>query len=63
MIVASISASVSGATYSVEYTDTLGGAWTAIATGIAGTGAVVEYTDTNATRLARPVGLYRVVAN
>ncbi len=55
--------SASGATYSVEYTDSLTGTWTAISTGIAGTGAVVEYTDTNATRLARPVGLYRVVAN
>jgi hypothetical protein len=54
-------ASVNGSTYDVEYAQTLGGTWSSIATGIAGTGAVVDYTDSNATRLARPVGLYRVV--
>jgi hypothetical protein len=52
-------ATVVGKTYSVERSDTLqNNSWTVLQSGIAGTGGVVEITDTNAA--AQPKRFYRI---
>jgi hypothetical protein len=51
--------SVDGKTYLIEYTDNLATAWTQVATPL-GMGATTSFTDTDATRMARAVGFYRV---
>ena len=52
-------ASATGKTYTVQYTDKLPPAWTQVAT-VASQGASTSYTDSDATRMGRPVGFYRV---
>jgi len=49
-------------TYQIEYTDDLtSGAWTVVGTQVAGaTGGSFDFSDTDATRLAKPRGFYRV---
>lgn len=51
--------SVAGQTYQVQYTETVAGPWTDIAT-VSATGSSTVYTDSDATRLARGTGFYRI---
>lgn len=51
--------SVAGKTYTIEYTDNLSMAWTQVGTVPSG-GATTTYTDSDATRMGRAVGFYRV---
>jgi fibronectin type 3 domain-containing protein len=54
-------ATVAGKTYSVERSDTLqSGSWTAVQSGIAGTGSTVQVTDANAA--TKPRRFYRIIA-
>ena len=52
--------STAGKTYSVQYTEKLGGAWTAIGSPV-GQAGTTTFTDSDATRLAKGTGFYRVV--
>jgi hypothetical protein len=52
--------SVANKTYAIQYVDTLGSAWTQIATQPSG-GTTTSYQDTDATRMGRAKGFYRVV--
>ncbi len=51
--------SVAGQTYQVQYTETVDDPWTDIAT-VSATGGSTSHTDSDATRLARGTGFYRV---
>jgi len=51
--------SVDGKTYIIEYTDNLSTPWSQVATPL-GMGTTTSFTDTDATRMARAVGFYRV---
>lgn len=51
--------SLAGRTYAVEYTASLPATWSQIGTAAA-QGTSTTYTDTDATRLAKPTGFYRV---
>jgi hypothetical protein len=51
--------SQAGTTYTVEYTENIGGSWTSIGTQ-AGQAGNTTFTDSDATRLARRTGFYRI---
>jgi hypothetical protein len=51
--------SAAGKSYAVQYSDKLPPAWTQVAI-VASQGTSTSYTDSDATRMGRPVGFYRV---